>query len=350
MGPRRHSNLKRSLGLSRDLLPPKLIEELRLRSPKLILLRLPEGLRPKCAMLAESLAAITGAKVIASADPCYGACDISPEDAEAVGADLVVQIGHSPMGGCPRDGAVIIETMAEVDPSPLIDEALKLLESERVIGLATTAQHIHQLDRIKKALEASSKEVKIGRPSGWAAHEGQVLGCDYSAARAVADGVDAFLFFGGGRFHALGLGMVTDKRVVAADPYEGRVLDLTEDSKRLLRARCAAIEAFKAVKRVGVLICLKGAQKRLREAWDLKALLERKGKEAIILSFRDLRAEDLLSFSELEAFANTACPRIAIEDQPAVGKPMLNVREVMVALGELSWEDYREDPFSQTKA
>lgn len=342
--------MERSLGLSCDPLPPKLIEELRRRSPKLILLRLPEGLRPKCATIAESIASATGAKVIASADPCYGACDISPEDAEAVGADLAVQIGHSPMEGRPRDDAAIIETMAEGDPGPLIDEALELLKSERVIGLATTAQHIHQLDRIRRILEASSKEVRIGRPSGWAAHEGQVLGCDYSAAKAVGDEVDAFLFFGGGRFHALGLGMATDKRVVAADPYEGRAIDLTEDSKRLLRARFAAIEAFKEAGRVGILMCLKGAQKRLREAWDLKALLERKGKRAIILSFRDLRAEALLSFSELEAFANTACPRIAIEDQPAVGKPILNVREVMVALGELSWEDYRKDPFSQAKA
>ncbi len=333
--------------MSHDPLPPKLIEELRRRSPKLILLRLPEGLRPKCAAIAESIAEATGAEVIASADPCYGACDISPEDAEAVGADLVVQIGHSPMRGRARDDAVIIETMAEEDPGPLIEEALKLLKSERIIGLATTAQHIHQLDRIRGILEASSKEVRIGRPTGWAAHEGQVLGCDYSAAKAVAEEVDAFLFFGGGRFHALGLGISTDKRVLAADPYEGKVVDLMDDSKRLLRARFAAMEAFKGAKRIGVLVGLKGSQKRLRGAWDLRALLKRKGKKAIILSFRDLRAEALLSFSELEAFANTACPRIAIEDQPAIGRPILNVREVMVALGELSWEEYRRDPFSQ---
>lgn len=342
--------MERSSGLSRDPLPPELIWELRRRSPRLILLRLPEGLRPKCASIAESIASATGAEVIASADPCYGACDISPEDAGAVGADLVVQIGHSPIGGRPSDDALIIETRADVDPGPLIREALKLLESERVIGLATTAQHIHQLSRIRGMLEASSKEVRIGRPSGWAAHEGQVLGCDYSAAKAVADGVDAFLFFGGGRFHALGLGMATDKRVVAADPYEGRVEDLTQEARRLLRARYAAIEAFGRAKRIGILVGLKGSQKRLGEALELGALLRRKGKEATILSFRDLRAEALLSFSELEAFANTACPRIAIEDQPAIGKPILNVREVMVALGELSWEEYRKDPFSQAKA
>jgi 2-(3-amino-3-carboxypropyl)histidine synthase len=333
-----------------DALPPELIEELRRRSPKLILLRLPDGLRPNCAAIAESIARASGAKVIASADPCYGACDLAPEDAEAIGADLIVQIGHSPLGGRRRGDALIIETKAEADPAPLIERALDILKAERSIGLATTVQHVHQLDRIREILEASSKEVRIGRPSGWAAYEGQVLGCDYSAAKAVADGVDAFLFFGGGRFHALGLGMVTDKRVIAADPYEGRVVDLTDDAKRLLRARCAAIEAFKAAKRVGVLVCLKGSQKRLREAAELEGLLERRGKRALILSFRDLRAEALLSFSEMDAFANTACPRIAIEDQPAVGRPILNVREAMVALGELSWEEYREDPFSQAKA
>lgn len=333
-----------------DGLSPELIQELKRRGPKAILLRLPDGLRPKGMAIAESISNASGARVIVSADPCYGACDVAPEDAEALGADLIVQIGHSPMPGRSGSEAIIFEMGADVDPGPSVNEALKLLASERVIGLATTIQHIHQIGQIKEILEASSKEVRIGRPSGWAAHEGQVLGCDYSAAQSVAEDVDAFLFFGGGRFHALGLGMATDKRVLAADPYEARAIDLTQWARRLLRARYAAIEAFGRAKRVGVLVGLKGSQRRWREASELGALLERKGREVAFLSFRDLKAESLLSFSELEAFANTACPRIAIEDRPAIGKPILNVREVMVALGELSWEDYRKDPFSQTKA
>ena len=80
------------------------------------------------------------------------------------------------------------------------------------ISLVTTAQFLSSLDHAKKFLQNHGKKIFIG--SSKRGKPGQVLGCDFSAAKALEGVVDCFIFMGSGTFHPLGLSMEVDKEKV----------------------------------------------------------------------------------------------------------------------------------------
>jgi 2-(3-amino-3-carboxypropyl)histidine synthase len=45
-----------------------------------------------------------------------------------------------------------------------------------------------------------------------------------------------------------------------------------------------------------------------------------------------------MEFPTVDAYVNTACPRISIEAASKFSKPVLTVNEFMVVAGESSWE------------
>jgi 2-(3-amino-3-carboxypropyl)histidine synthase len=47
----------------------------------------------------------------------------------------------------------------------------------------------------------------------------------------------------------------------------------------------------------------------------------------------------LIDFYPVDAFVNTACPRIAIDDAVKYAKPLITPFELEVSLGEKNWEN-----------
>jgi len=315
----------------------RLRDEIIRRGAKRVLLQFPEGLKaegPRLAAIVEG----TGALAIVSADPCYGACDLASLDAETLGADLLVHYGHSKIieeGG--QIPTIYIEARAKLSVEAAVRKAIPLLEDYRNIGLVTTAQHVHTLNEVRDLLHKAGKRVAVGEPSGWAKYPGQVIGCDYSAAESVSDGMEAFLFVGGGRFHALGVALATGKPTVVADPYEQRAYSMDEEVRRILKQRWASIHEAKGAENFGVLIGLKSGQKRMGEALRIKEKLEKAGRKATLLALREVAPGALMEFPQIEAFVNTACPRISLDDASRFSKPVLIYKETLVMLGEVSW-------------
>jgi 2-(3-amino-3-carboxypropyl)histidine synthase len=68
-------------------------------------------------------------------------------------------------------------------------------------------------------------------------------------------------------------------------------------------------------------------------------MAEKCGKEACLLIAREITPETLLEFPSIDAFVNTACPRISLESQQKFSKPVLTFNEFMVVSGESSWEN-----------
>ena len=54
---------------------------------------------------------------------------------------------------------------------------------------------------------------------------------------------------------------------------------------------------------------------------------------------RELTPETLLEFPSIDAYVNTACPRISLDTPGKFQKPILTVNEFMVVCGEDSWEN-----------
>ena len=312
-------------------------EEIKKRKPKIVFLQLPEGLKPDAPRLA-AVVEDAGALPIISSDPCYGACDLAVNEAKLLGADLIVHYGHTPMILNVDVPTIYVDARAKVGIKEAIKQALPYLESWSKIGLVTTVQHVRQLDEAKNLLEAAGKTVFVG-DAGKVKYAGQVLGCDFSNAQAVSENVEAYVFVGGGRFHAIGVALATEKPTIIADPYEQVAYPIHDQVRRIIMQRWANIVEAKQAKSFGVLISLKSGQMRLREAMSIKDKLEETGLKATLLALREVTPSALMQFPGIDAFINTACPRISLDDAPNFGKPLLSINETLVLLGEMKWED-----------
>lgn len=323
-----------------DLEEKRLKEEIIKRKAKRVLIQLPEGLKregPRLAAIAEK----AGALAIISADPCYGACDLATSEAESLGADLIVHYGHTQIMKRGRAPTVYIEARANVDVEEAVRKAMHHLEKRKRVGLATTVQHVHQIGKVRELLLKAGKTVAIGE-SGCVKYAGQVIGCNYSNAKSISKDVDAFLFVGGGRFHALGVALATAKPTIVADPYEKRAFSLESEAKKILKQRWANICEARKAEKFGVLIGLKMGQQRLVEATKIREKFEEVGKEVTLLALREITPQALIQFPTIDVFVNTACPRLALDSASKFRRPFLNLNEALVALGEMSWEELCE--------
>lgn len=319
-----------------DLEEKRLEGEIRKREAKRVLIQLPEGLKAEGPRLA-SIVERAGATAIISADPCYGACDLATLDAKNLGVDLIVHYGHSPIVKEGRTQILYIEARAKISPKIAVRKAISLLKNWNKIGLVTTVQHVHTLEDAKKLLLKSGKTVAIG-DAGRVKYAGQVTGCDYTNAKAIIEEVEAFLLIGGGRFHAIGVALATAKPTIVADPYERRAYNVDKEVRRIINQRWANISEAKEPKKFGVLIGLKSGQRRLELAMAIKEKLEKNGRNTTLLALKEITPETLLQFPHIEAFVNTACPRISIDDKTKFHKPVLTPNETLVVLAEMSWE------------
>ncbi|MGB9713491.1 MAG: diphthamide biosynthesis enzyme Dph2 [Candidatus Bathyarchaeales archaeon] len=304
---------------------------------KRVLIQLPEGLKNEALRLSK-IVEKTGALPIISADPCYGACDLATAEAESLDAGLIVHYGHSRMIRYEKVPTLYVEARATISVEDAVKEALSMMEKWQKIGLVTTVQHVQTIDIAKEILLRAGKTVVVG-DAGQMSYPGQVIGCNYSNAKSVAGDVDAFLFIGGGRFHALGVGASTFKPTIIADPYEKRACSIDEDVQKVLKQRWACVEEALKAKVFAVLVGLKPGQRKLDLALSVKEKLEKSGKTVCLFAAREITPEVLMEFPIVDAFINTACPRISLDDVSKFMKPVLTVNEAMVVAGELSWEE-----------
>ena len=319
-----------------DFEEEKLREEIKNRNPKIVLLQLPEGLKPEAPRLAKIISD-AGALPIVSADPCYGACDLADSEARILGADLIIHYGHTPMVNS-EISTIYFEVQTDIAVKETVMKALPLLEAWKNIGLTTTVQHIKKLEDIKNILENSGKNVFVG-DSGYLNYPGQVLGCDFRNAQVILENVEAYLFVGGGKFHALGLALATGKPTIIADPYEKITYSIEDQTRRMIMQRWANISDAKQAKNFGILISLKTGQMKIEKALSIKSKLEKYQLRTTLFSIREVTPNALMQFSGIEAFVNTACPRLSLDDGIYFDKPILSINETLVMLGEMKWED-----------
>jgi len=319
-----------------DFEEERIKQEIAKLGAKRVLLQLPEGLKPEGPRLAKIIEG-TGAVPIISADPCYGACDLATAEAERLGIDLIIHFGHAKLVKHEQVPTVYVEARATVTVDEAVEKAIPLLSKYDKIGLATTVQHVQALAHVREILVRVGKTVMVG-DAGRVNYAGQVSGCDYSNVRSIANDVEVFLFIGGGRFHALGVALSTSKPTIIADPYEKRAYSIDEEAQKILKQRWACVEEARRATTFGVLIGLKLGQKHLDDALKIKEMVEKNGKTAFLFAIREIVPEALMEFPSVDAYVNTACPRISLDAPSKFLKPVLTVNEFMVVSGESSWE------------
>jgi 2-(3-amino-3-carboxypropyl)histidine synthase len=192
------------------------------------------------------------------------------------------------------------------------------------------------LGEAREVLLAAGKSVAVG-DADKLSHAGQVIGCDFSNAHAVAKDVDAFLCICGGRFHAIGVALATSKPTVVADPYEARAYSVDGDADRVRKQRWASIQEAAEGQRFGVLIGLKSGQKRLEKALQISRKLQQVAKKTTLLAVREVTPESLMQYPSIDVYVNTACPRLSLDDSIRFRKPVLTMNEALVVAGEITW-------------
>jgi 2-(3-amino-3-carboxypropyl)histidine synthase len=301
----------------------------------LVGLQVPEGLKRAAPGIAKQIRDQTGAEVIISGDPCYGACDIDMALCEEV--DLMLHLGHSELDDETSEKVIFLEARMSRDPKEAVEKAIPHLRSKRV-GVTTTVQHVHKLDQVIDVLREHGIEGRVGPAGGRIKHPGQVLGCCYSAARELD--LDEYLFIGTGQFHPLGIALATGKRVVTADPITCAVSLIDPDP--MLRRRFGVITRSADAKRFAILISKKPGQRRMELARRMKDLGEARGLEMISVYLDNIEPDRLLNLG-VEAAVSTACPRIALDDAAKYMIPVLTPQEFEVLVGERRWEEYAFD-------
>jgi 2-(3-amino-3-carboxypropyl)histidine synthase len=255
--------------------------------------------------------------------------------------DLIVHLGHAPMPHLRYNRVFFYDLPGPALASMVFVDAAEPLLPKRV-GLLTTTQFRHWLPAIKEHLEKKGHAIRIGEPDRRVAYAGQLLGCDYHTATIVEKDVDGYLYIGTGDFHPLGVAILVDKPVIVADPERGTARDLKEVRDHVLRQRHAAIARAYDAAVFGIIVSKKIGQERMDLALGLKALAEKHDRRANIF-LMDLVSPEFLEGYRVDAWVNTACPRIAIEDILQYKQPMLTPQEFEIVLGERDWSEYAFD-------
>ncbi len=311
------------------------LRAIRDRGSKIVGIQYPDGLRLRALDMAEEIEEKAGVTVMVCAQPTFGACDV-PQ----MPVDLIVQIGHAPMPYLNLKKVVFVEAPMAFPSLDFLRAALPLLG--RRVGLLSNVQHQPWLPEIAAYLTAHGKAVEVGGADGRTAYAGQLLGCDVHPARDLEGRVDTFLYVGTGDFHPLGVALSTDTPVIVADPFTEDVRDLAELKDRVLRVRHAAIVLAQEADTFGIIVSRKVGQYRMALARKTKELLASQGRKGHLL-LMDTVSPELLQGYKVDAFVNTACPRIAIDDAVRYEKPMLTFPELEVALGLRAWDPYPLD-------
>ena len=305
----------------------ELIEQLKRKGAKRVVLQFPEGLKRQSATVAAALKD-AGFEVILSGDPCYGACDLALDTLAY--ADVLVHFGHSPVDEQPK---VIFEPYAMDFDVAVLENALPFFKGEPV-GLVTTVQHVHLIPAMELFLQAKGISCRVAEGGGRTPNRGQVLGCSFAAAKAT--GADEILFVGTGLFHPIGIALATHARVIALDPLTGTAQEVSGDA--LMRRRCAVMEKARGAKNVGIIVSTKSGQQRMDLAHRLASL----SPTAVIVTMREVNPDELLNLG-FACYVNTACPRLAYDDQVRFPVPVLSPQEFEILCGIRTWDAYTID-------
>jgi 2-(3-amino-3-carboxypropyl)histidine synthase len=302
----------------------KVFRLIRERKPKGIVVNAPGGLIRQTRNLIERIEAEYGIPCYLIGDSCFGICDTVDDEVTKLDADLALHIGHNAVPEEIGEFTHLIDAKDDVKFDVIIDKSIEVFRPYKRIGLATFSQHLDELEPAKNQLEAAGFEVHLGRENNLLL-QSQTFGCDFSTIYPMSKEVDAFCYLGGSEFHAVGVALATGKPTYLLDPYLEEIRDMKEEAA--IRRKRSILGVYKALdaRVFGVVTGLKEGQKMLGRTRWISKRLEMNGRKVVQLAMRDITPANLAPYRDIEAFVQTACPRISIDgftfDRPVLSIP-----------------------------
>ncbi len=317
----------------------RIIEEIKKRNAKKVLLQLPEGMKKEAFNIIERINKNNDIDVVISGSSCWGGCDLAIDEARKIRADLLIHFGHAPF--VKTDFPILyVELHSKIDAVKLLEKNIEKLKIGNV-GLIGSVQYVKQFASLKKYLEDKGKKVFVPKKKGFAAYDGHVVGCEYNSLKTIENEIDGFLVIGN-KFHSLGAAlMCVNKKVFLLNEQSNNLELMNEERDKVIKQRAIAIDKVKRSKKIGIIVDNKIGQYNMKLAERFKNDFEKDGKEAIIILVSEF-SPGLMNFYDVDAFVDTACPRISIEDYGRYDKPIINSREASVVTGKRSWSELLE--------
>ncbi|MAG45236.1 MAG: diphthamide biosynthesis enzyme Dph2 [Nanoarchaeota archaeon] len=324
-----------------DFEEERIIEEIKERKAKRILLQLPEGVKKEGLRLSKLIESKTNSKLFISGGSCWGGCDLAVEEAKKINVDLLVHFGHAPFVNV-KFPVLYIEMKAKVDLIPVLKKEIKKIEADK-LALVGSVQYREQLGDVKGFLEDEGKKIIIPNKKGFSAFDGHVIGCEFSGLVKIGHKIEGCLVLGN-KFHALGAALtLVDIPVYLFDEHTNKIELMDKEKDKILKQRAISLDRVRRITKIGILVDMKPGQYNLERAEGLKKNLEKIGKKVVIIIVKEFNPDTLMNFYDVKGFIDTACPRIAIDDYGRYDKPMINMREAQILLGKLSWNGLLEE-------
>jgi len=317
-----------------DEITKRIIKICNKKSSRRCFIQVPEGLTHLAHELSRRII-MKGVEGIVSVDPCFGACDIPYWKAKELGCDLIIHIGHAPMPTIkvPFD-VEFIEVFYEVKVrEDLIEELSKKILSMgfKSVGLVATAQYLKLLAYVRTLLEKHGLKVFIGKSSGRALYDGQVLGCNVSSAKSVSEKVDAYIFIGDGTFHPVAVYLAIGKPVLAFNPITGEIKDVRDLGERVLRVRLAHMMKASEARSFSVVVTSKVGQYSEELLRTVVNALKKFNREYSIIHLENI-GEVLNYMKNVDVFVIIGCPRIVYDDYLKFKRPIITGTELLLSL------------------
>src|SRR5437660_12784546 len=97
------------------------------------------------------------------------------------------------------------------------------------------------------------------------------------------------------------------------------------------------IEKARQASNFGIIISTKPGQSNPTIALNIQHQLEENGKKAVLLYADEIRPEKLLDFTDVDAFVDTACSRLALDDSERFHKPIVTRDDIIAGFGAWTW-------------
>jgi 2-(3-amino-3-carboxypropyl)histidine synthase len=319
---------------------------------KTLALQVPEGLKRQAVKLITFLEDKLGVTIVLNADPCFGACDIDVNSIKNLNLDALIHLGHAQIPNCEIPSLTIpikfFELASRIDATKLIqakehiDILTKTFGPSAKLGLVASVQYVLQLEDVSNELSSKGFKPYIGTGDDRVKYPGQVLGCNFSAARNIQDEVDGFVFIGDGMFHPIGVALATTKNILSFDPVNNVFITLVDQKEKLLRQRAAAIAAAKNHSNFGILVSTKPGQNRAEYANKIRDSLSRHDLHGTLVTMNNVSSNQI-DYLPFDAYINTACPRLTIDDHQQYKKTIITPIELEIVIGDRDFIDYSLD-------
>ncbi|MCS7123696.1 MAG: diphthamide biosynthesis enzyme Dph2 [Candidatus Aenigmarchaeota archaeon] len=295
-----------------------LIEKLKKIGAKRIFIQIADGLKQEILKIVNILEK-NGFETIVCMENNYGACDVREYEARLFKCDTILHIGHSDFGVKTKIKTIYYEFF--------INKDINFKELEKInykkIGLISSVNFIPILKRVKEYLKSIGKKVFLAKTLRY---EGQITGCNISAASMIEKKVDCFLLITSGKFYALALFQKIKKPIFVFDIDKNRLVNLSKDFEKYEKIIAWNKVVLKNATNIGILVSWKKGQ-MFGNPFKLKKLLEKVGKKCYILAFDEI-SEEKLEGLKLDLLINCACPRIFPDDYEKFKLPIINYYHV----------------------